>query len=67
MNLFCKHEWKILSEKTTESKMEHFAKITNKYQPPSFMEQYNDMTTRKHICIVTCTKCGKLKRFVEEI
>lgn len=76
MKAFCKHEWEILSEVTTESKMEHFAKVTkmehfakvtSRYQPPANFFQYEAMTARKHITTVTCKKCGGLKRFVEEI
>ena len=64
MNLFitCQHSWKILSEKTTESRLEHMKSIGY----TGTVRCYN-ITNRKFIQIVTCTECGKLKRFVEEV
>jgi hypothetical protein len=62
--MFCKHDWKILSEVTTKSRLEILAECTEKGQIDSFPSTY---CTRKLIQIVTCSKCGKLKRFVEKI
>lgn len=67
MKAFCKHEWEVLLEVTTESKMGHFASVSSYWQPPANFFQYEAMTARKHITTVTCKKCGGLKRFVEEI
>ena len=58
----CKHSWKILSEKTTESRLEHMAFLgyTGNVRGTSD-------AGRKFIQVVTCTECGELKRFVEDI
>ena len=67
MSMFCKHEWKVLSETTTESQAEQFARLSGYFIKPKNSGQLELLTARKHICVVTCTKCGKLKRFVEGI
>lgn len=60
--IFCKHEWKMISETTTKSQLEHMKE--NNFNP----EEINMFALkRKHIQVVTCSKCGKLKRFVEDI
>jgi hypothetical protein len=60
--MFHKHEWEILSETTTESQIEQLKRLgTTK------CNIYNGMLDRKHIIILICKKCGKLKRFVEDI
>lgn len=67
--MFCKHQWDVLSETTTESKYENTIKaargndVIGSFTIPSQMA----CAERKHILVVTCKKCGKLKRFVEEI
>ncbi len=58
--MFCKHEWKILSEVVTKSEMELALEL-------GVTRIKNMGSDRKHIQIVCCDKCGKLKRFVEEI
>ena len=63
--MFCKHEWSILSETITKSKFEHAMKVardsgTSKCNIPHQMCNAD----RKLIQIVSCSKCGKLKRFV---
>lgn len=65
--MFCKHQWKILSEKTTKSRFElAIEAIRGNTRETDLPHQFCD-TSRKFIQIVTCLKCGKLKRFVEEI
>jgi hypothetical protein len=56
----------MISETTTESQIEHHAKIGC---APTSMSGPNvtDMYKRKLIQILQCEKCGELKRFVEEI
>ena len=65
--LFCRHDWKILTEKTTESKIEVAMRIIGdriaKFNLPWQLCDAN----RKHIQIFYCMRCGKLKKFVEEI
>ena len=62
--MFCKHNWKVLSETTTESKIEHAGKIGARFNTKGGADWALE---RKHIQILTCEKCGKLERFVEEI
>jgi len=64
MSLFstCQHSWKILSEKTTESRLSHMSTLGYRSGSVTLYD-----AERKFIQIVTCTECGKLKRFVEEI
>ncbi len=63
--MFCKHKWSILSETTTESKMEQVNKTGADFKITNLL--MFEMLQKKHICILQCEKCGKLKRFVEEI
>ena len=58
----CKHEWKLLSETVTKSGFEVAASFNNFMIPTS-----ENSTARKHIQVFTCTKCGKLKRFLEDL
>ena len=62
MKLFCNHKWSLLSETVTKCKAELLVSIgcTN-------VKNLHDPVDRKFIQIVTCDKCGKLKRFVEGI
>jgi len=66
----CKHDWKLLSETITESKFEHTIRIiksiNNGEREMQLPWQLVD-ADRKHIQTFTCSKCGKLKRFVEDI
>lgn len=62
--MFCKHEWKMLSEVTTKSKFEVATEnLVGNITVPWQLANAN----RKHIQVFTCGKCGKLKRFVENI
>lgn len=67
--MFCNHQWKVLSELVTTSKFEHTMTIvrgagdTGKISVPAQMSR----AERKHIAVFVCDKCGKLKRFVENI
>lgn len=63
MKLFCKHEWEVLSEIVTKSKMAHLSELIRR-APNEFD---NAMLERKHIQIVTCKKCGAIKRYVEDL
>ena len=66
MKVFCKHEWKLVSETTTKSKFEHAASNLD-FSAGVEIKGGMCCTDRKFIQIVSCDKCGKLKRFVEEI
>jgi lysyl-tRNA synthetase class I len=60
--MFCKHDWKILSEVTTKSAIEHAQNIG------AVVQKANGYALeRKYIQIIVCKKCGKARRFVEEI
>lgn len=58
----CKHDWNT-DHTTTESKMEQCSRL--KYEVSGRGVSY--LTEKKHITIMTCKKCGQVKRFVEEI
>lgn len=62
--MFCKHEWEVLSETVTESQLEHLNKVAGL---GNGAEYFQSMLVRKHIQVVSCKKCGELKRYVEEI
>jgi len=64
--MFCKHKWTILSETTTVSKLEHADRL-QKVITTGTLEAVIEVTKRKFIQIITCDKCGKVKRFVEII
>lgn len=61
--MLCKHEWQILSETTTKSGVELLGKVMDLKS----VKCSSDLTKRKFIQLVSCKKCGKLKRFVEVI
>ena len=64
----CKHDWKLISETTTESKSEHFLRTFRKHNQKSVQVPWSLVDTdRKHIQTFACSKCGKFKRFVENI
>jgi len=66
----CKHNWKVLSDTVTESKYQStinaFMQVPGKVESLKIPHQMC-CADRKHIQIVTCDKCGKLKRYVEKI
>ena len=61
--MFCKHEWKVLSEVTTISKLSQLPYALTSCNVGGLLE----LTARKHILTVTCEKCGEIKQFVNEI
>lgn len=63
---FCKHEWKLIQNITTESHIEHI-KHTLGTDAVRRFTIYRDNIERKNIVILSCNKCGKLKRFVENV
>jgi hypothetical protein len=62
----CKHKWQILSEKTTKSKFEVAREALEGVSRVKIPWQMCD-ASRKVIQIVTCEKCGKIKKFVTEV
>jgi len=59
--MFCKHKWKILSETLHKSKAEYANTLGFRSSGISF-----DFD-RVLIQVLTCEKCGKLKRYKETI
>lgn len=64
--MFCKHEWEVLSEVTTESKYEQLNR-GGLYNLKANGALILELAARKHILTVTCEKCGEIKQFVNEI
>ena len=60
LNIFCKHKWKMLSEVVTKSQLELMSELGKRG------ELYNPFE-RKVIHILSCEKCGKLKKYVEKL
>jgi len=60
--MFCKHSWKLLSETITKSKVEHAMDMGL-----AVNKAHSFDLERKHIQIFVCDKCGKMRRFAEEI
>jgi len=60
--MFCKHEWEVISEIKTQSVIEYARELELTARN---IRAYD--LERKLIQIVTCKKCGNLKRFVETI
>ena len=66
--MFCKHEWKMLSETVTKSKFEVATEAMGKYNASSSKLPWQLCNAeRKHIQTFACSKCGKLTRFVTTI
>jgi len=66
--MFCKHEWMLISETVTKSKYEVAIQELKAagVKTISLPWQLSD-ADRKHIQVFSCEKCGKFKRFVEDI
>ena len=60
--IFCKHNWKVLSETRTESIAERAIKNGMRIKRCS-----SDDLKQTLVQIVTCDKCGKIKRYVKKI
>ena len=59
----CKHEWVILSEVSTESKLEQLKKVGGEITASGYFAA-KDLTDKKLIQTLTCKRCGKLQQFV---
>ena len=60
--MFCKHEWELISDTTTESQLELMHRLGR--NPEKWTHSSME---RKYIQVFVCKKCGKLRRFVEII
>jgi len=69
MSIFCKHDYELISETTTKSKFDCAIEALDKHGKLTDVKIPHQMSQadRKHIQVFTCKKCGKLKRFVEDI
>ena len=66
--LFCKHEWEILSETTTESTFEMATRaINNSGATQGRLPWQLCDGDHKHIIVASCSKCGKIKKYVTEL
>ena len=66
--MFCKHKWEMASETVTKSKFESSLEAASKaLSSAKNIPHQLCCADRKHIQVFTCSKCGKLKRFVENI
>lgn len=64
LGLQCKHEWKLLSDTTSESSIEVATKALPMSQLKSFKLPHQTChTERLHEQVFTCEKCGKIKRY----
>ena len=64
--MLCKHDWKLISETTTKSKLEVAVDSFSMRAKFDLPWQLAD-ATRRHIQVFSCAKCGKLKRFSEQV
>ena len=67
MKLFCKHDWEILQEITTESKAEQRIRLVGSIPSERNSLDFDMFFKKKHMTILKCNTCGNLKRYVEEI
>lgn len=58
--MFCRHDWELISDTITKSELELVIAA-------GATSIKNASNKRISIQIVGCKKCGKLKRFVEDI
>lgn len=64
--IFCKHNWQLISETKTESMLEQMDRIfPEKTQTLASVKEF--LLQKKLIQIVECNRCGKIKKFVEDI
>ncbi|QNO01504.1 hypothetical protein barba126A_phanotate41 [Rheinheimera phage vB_RspM_barba_12-6A] len=66
MSMFCKHKWEILSELKTDSIYDRVRRDGGSLSSSSVYGMKEIMGCRL-IQLCTCTKCGKIKKFVEHI
>ncbi len=62
--MFCKHRWEIIIEKILESPFEQMAKGGLDKFSGANPVTLPIIFKKCHICILQCTKCGKLNKTV---
>lgn len=60
--MFCKHKWDKITEYVSDSKLDNM--IKNDFRPDYVVESF---ISKKFICILQCTECGKIRKIVESI
>ena len=65
--IFHKHQYEIIQEVITKSRAEVQGELIGKISSPRNASQHEELFKRKHITILQCKHCGKLKRYVEVI
>ena len=65
--IFCRHKWKILSDKMTESKIAHLRDLGLSRLDGGSNDSLERMSRRKIIQVFSCDKCGQLKALTTEI
>ena len=66
----CNHQWKVQTDKITESTFEHSIKVANSVARPGSSANLPHQLccdTRKHILIMTCEKCGKVNKTITNL
>ncbi|QIW90619.1 UNVERIFIED_ORG: hypothetical protein GCAPEGMB_00272 [Vibrio phage V07] len=63
----CKHDWITIKDDTTKSRGEIYGEMTGKVPSPRNSYHMEELTKRKRIIILSCCKCGKLDKTVENI
>jgi hypothetical protein len=58
--MFCKHKWEKIAEQTLPSGYEQMKDKINNLEGGSILLFY-----KKYICILQCSKCGKLDKTIE--
>jgi hypothetical protein len=64
--LFCKHQWETITDRVTESPFEVATRMTEGSTGRTIPHQMCS-TKRKHILVVACKVCGKIKKFVTTV
>jgi len=58
--MFCKHEWNTVAEQVLQSAFEQMGAVTEVKRVCSWVFE------KKHIVILNCNKCGKIKEIVNK-
>ncbi|CAM0046057.1 hypothetical protein VPHF88_0111 [Vibrio phage F88] len=64
--MFCKHDWNLIQETTTESKAEQNVRLFGQNPAPRNRLDYEEFHCKYLITTFSCNKCGKLKRYKDK-
>ncbi len=56
--LFCKHDWQVKSEAILPSALEEMKRLD--FSPEKLCLAACE---RRHVCILACSKCGKIRKY----